>query len=80
MVVVVVDIEDDVLGGCSLFFFEHPQIGLVDGPASDTEIMHRLLEMRRQVLLPGLVVTDLMALCEAVAVGVDAAGMIGVIA
>src|SRR5208337_4040942 len=42
------------------------------------EVPHGFAEMGRQVLLPSLAVADLMALSEAVAVGVDTAPLAGI--
>ena len=77
--IVVVDVEYDDVGGRFLFLFEHAQVGLVDGPSTDTEIADRFLEVGCEDFLPGLAVTYLVALSEAVAVGVDAAGEVGVV-
>src|SRR5207249_3561211 len=73
IVVVVKDIEDNVLGGPPLLDFEHAAIRLVGAVATDAVVADGLLQVRRQVLLPRLAVADLVAMGEAVAVGVDAA-------
>ena len=78
-VIVAPDVEDDVLGSViGSLLPEHPAVRLVDAVAAHAEVPDRLAQVARQVLLPGLAVADLVALREAVAVGVDAALPAGV--
>lgn len=77
--VVIVDVEDYDVGGRLLFFFEHSQVGLIDGPSADAEVADRLLEVGCEDFLPGLAVAYLVALSKAIAVGVDSAREVGVV-
>ena len=52
---------------------DHSSIGLIGAIATHAEVANRFAQVSRQVLLPGLVITHLMALGEAVAVGIQAA-------
>jgi hypothetical protein len=79
VVVVVEDVEDDVPRRRPLFFALQAQVGQVDGVAADAVVADPLAEVGGQGLLPGLAVADLLAAGEAVAVGVDAAGLLGVV-
>ena len=56
------------------FFADHAAVRLIDAVPAHAEVADRLAEVARQVLLPRLAVADLMALGEAVAIGVDPAG------
>ena len=80
VVVVIEDVEDQIIraqaGGTPQL---HPQIGLVDAVAADAVVADRLLQVSGQVLLPGLPVIDLVAMGEAVAVGVDASRAVGAV-
>src|SRR5262249_13692350 len=73
VMVVVVDVKDDELGRVLLLDLAHAEIGLIDAVAADAIVADGLLQMRRQVLLPGFAVADLVAVREAVPVSVDAA-------
>ena len=74
--VVAPDVEDQVLGAVvGRLLADHPPIRLVGPVAAHAEVADRLPEVGRQRLLPGLAVADLMALGEAVAIGVDPAGL-----
>ena len=72
-VIVVINIQDDVLDAALLFHLQHAAISLINAVAADAVVSNGFLEMRRQILLPGLAVADLIAVGEAVAVGMDAA-------
>jgi len=56
----------------------HPPIGLVNSVAGPCEVPDRFTQMTCEILLPSLGVADLVALSEAVAVGVDPAFPTGV--
>jgi hypothetical protein len=60
------------------FFPNHPALGLVDTIPPHAEVSDRFTSVSRQVLLPGFAVADLVAMSEAVTVGVDAAFLAGV--
>ena len=76
-VIVVPDVEHDVVGGVRCFDLAHAAIGLVDAIAADAVVFDRLAQMRGEILLPGLAVGNLVAVGEAIAVGVDARGLVG---
>ena len=75
-VIVAPDIEHDVLGPViAPFFLQHPAVGLIDSKSAHTEVPDRLAQVGRQILLPSLAVTNLVAMSEAVAIGVNAASL-----
>src|SRR4029453_6746173 len=76
-VIVIVNIQDDVLDAALLFHHQHAAISLINAVAADAVVSNGLLKMRRQILLPGLAVADLIAVREAVAEGMDAARLVG---
>ena len=78
IVIIVENVENNALGRQALFLAPHPQICLIDRVAADAEVADRFSQVRGQHLLPRLAVADLLATCEAVAVGVDAARAVGV--
>ena len=57
-----------------------PQVGLVNRPAANAKVSHGLLKMGGEQLLPGLMIAHLVALREAVPVGIDPACLIGIVA
>ena len=78
-VIVAPDVEDQVFGPViGAFPRNHPAVGLVDAVAAHAEVPDRLAQVCRQIFLPGLAVADLVALREAVAIGIDAALSAGV--
>src|SRR5689334_22842733 len=73
-VIVSPNVEDQVFRTMvGALFADHPPVGLINSKASHAEISDRLAQMSRQILLPGLTVADLVAMSEAVSVGIDAA-------
>ena len=74
--IIVPDVEDDILGSIFLFNLKHAAKGLVDAVTTNTIITDWLSYMCRQVLLPGFTVADLVAVCEAVTISMNAAGLI----
>ena len=74
--VVVPDVKDNVFRRIFLFDLQHTPIGLVNAVATDAIVSDRLLYMCCQILLPGLTVTDLVAVSEAVAISMDTTGSI----
>src|SRR5262249_44749134 len=77
--IVAPDVQDQILGSVvGPLLADHSAIGLVDAETAHAEVADRLTQVRRQVLLPGLTVADLVALGEAVAVSVNPAGPVHV--
>jgi len=76
--VVVENVEDDELRRRAFLFLEHPQVRLIDRPTPTRSCGPAPADARRE--LPATSpVADLMALSEAVAVGVDVAGPVLVV-
>ena len=68
--VIIPNVQDNVFCGRGLFDFEHTAKGLINAIAADAIVANWLLKMRRQIFLPGFSIADLIAVGEAVAVGV----------
>src|ERR1044072_513151 len=77
VMIVIVDVEDDVGNGSHRVHAFHPQVGLVHAEPTDAVIADWFLQMRREVLLPGLRVARLVAVRETVAEGVTPALALG---
>src|SRR5438132_951979 len=78
-VIVAPDIENEVPSPVvGPFFPQHPAVSLIDSIPAHPEVPNRLAQVPRQILLPSLAVADLVALSEAVTVGVDAAFPAGI--
>jgi hypothetical protein len=76
-VIVVPEVKYDVPGRRGPAFHpQHSPVSLVNPVSPDPEISDRLPQMGRHYLLPGLPVTHLGAMGEAVAVGVDPARLV----
>ena len=77
--IVTPDVEDHVLGTVvGLFLAQHAAVSLIDSVASHAEIADGLPQVTREILLPRFRIADLVALSEAVAIGVDPAFPAGV--
>src|SRR5262245_7924594 len=71
------DVKDHILGAMvCLLFTDHSAISLIRPITAHPKISDGLSEMSGQILLPSLAVTYLVALREAVAVGVDPAWLV----
>ena len=73
-VVITKDVQDDILGGvlARCRHLAHTAIRLVHTVVADAVVTDRFLQARREVVLPGLAIVDLVTIGETVTVGVDA--------
>jgi hypothetical protein len=75
--IVTPNVQDDVFGRMIQLHNPHPPVGLVDAVPTDPVIPDRFLQVRGQILLPRLPVADLVTMCEAIFIRVQAGRSIG---